>query len=325
MKFIHTFAIALVALHAPLGFAQEQKGTLTIADIVSEKGPASKIWIKDLPDTFKPVKITLTNESVFGTLMLTQFAMRPGAGPNLLDALTSYWTTGAEVDLDGHKFLVTYKVDMPLTDLSPMPGMDAPNVKDLSLVLNLMRVDHIASIVPVPSLKKDQLQAALAPSGEMAEVAMAAAPAGQEARPVSASTKTQALSNIKQIAIGQIMYTGDYDDVMPYVQNTATVREVIRPYIKNDSLWKNPNPNGGRVLFNIALAGTNVVDVPFPAETPMFYDERAWPDGSHLVAYLDGHAKSVSATDWAKIQKALKQKFKKVKGVPLPVVKETMF
>lgn len=334
MKLVQTVAIALVALNAPLTFASQTQGQMSIADAIGDKGPAAKMAAKDLPDTYKAVKITLTNESVFGTMMLTQVAMRPGSGTGLLDALTSYWTTGDEVDLGGHKFLVTYKLDSSLMDMAPMPNGAPPKPISSNLILNLLRTDNIASITPVPDFKREQLLMALKPNMQDMEIAAPAAvdaqaaiavPAAQAAMSVPAQVKTEALSNVKQIAVGQLLYCSDYDDVMPYVQNTATVRQIVAPYLRNNELWKSLNPNGGRILFNGALAGVEMNQLDTPAEIPMFYDERAWPDGSHIVAFTDGHAKIIGSAAWPTIAKALKRKFTPIKGKPIPPVKETWF
>jgi len=113
------------------------------------------------------------------------------------------------------------------------------------------------------------------------------------------------------------MYASDYDDVMPYAQSTATVKYVTWPYLKNAESWKSHNPAGSKFYFNMALAGSSLIDVESPAETVMFYESTAWEDGSRCVAFADGHVKMVSAEDWTMLSETLRLKLPK-HGKPLP-------
>jgi hypothetical protein len=127
----------------------------------------------------------------------------------------------------------------------------------------------------------------------------------------------QTRSNMKLIALGTIMYTTDWDDVLPYAQSTRAVAYCTEPYMKNRRIWQTLNPNGGKIQFNMGIAGVGVDDVQNPAETPLFYETQFWPDGSRVVAFLDAHGSSISNSDWPIVNKALAAKFKR-KAKPLP-------
>ncbi|RYG24306.1 prepilin-type N-terminal cleavage/methylation domain-containing protein [bacterium] len=63
-----------------------------------------------------------------------------------------------------------------------------------------------------------------------------------------AAKKTTCISNLKQLGIASIMYSGDSDDTFVMLENTAnryTVANMLHPYIKNAQ--KNVNPEGGNL------------------------------------------------------------------------------
>jgi prepilin-type processing-associated H-X9-DG protein len=126
------------------------------------------------------------------------------------------------------------------------------------------------------------------------------------------------MSNGKQIALGMLMYTNDYDDVLPYVQSVVTVKEITYPYIKTKSVWETGNP-ASQWRFNMCVGGALETDIQEPASTPMFYESAPWPDGRRVVAFMDGHVKLVSSSDWKAMAKYLKLKLKKKATKPLPL------
>lgn len=115
----------------------------------------------------------------------------------------------------------------------------------------------------------------------------------------STGEQTAGLSNVKQVALGVIIYSGDSDDVYPFANSTAEAQKVISPYLKNDSLWK--SPNGGRILYNTALSGTSATALEAPAETLLVWEEKPYPDGKRAVGYADGHAMRRDEPEWAQI------------------------
>ncbi len=117
--------------------------------------------------------------------------------------------------------------------------------------------------------------------------------------------------SIKRLALAFLMYQNDYDDVIPAVADTHSAFFVLSPYAIASvgapsgayDIFRSMNPAGGRILFNVAFGGLPATSVDLPAEAPMFYDSLPWPDGTHLVAFMDGHAKFVSEEDWKKLAK----------------------
>ena len=251
------------------------------------------------------------------------------AGFLLLNSVTdTYWSKGETVAFGGHEFLVAYKFEFGMRK-DIVPGAD-PSVPPMAarLRLTLVRTDMIASIAPDPDLDIAAITKMLDKAGipydvPIVELGQWQAMSTAILAPVFAQSKesakkTATLSNAKQLALGMLMYSSDYDDVMPYAQSTAAVKYVEAPYLKNNELWKSLNPKGGEFRFNMALAGVSLTEVPEPANTPLFFEPNAWPDGTRVVAYTDGHAKRVDAEEWKRLQPFLKLKLKKTAKRPLP-------
>ena len=132
-----------------------------------------------------------------------------------------------------------------------------------------------------------------------------------------AAKETVALSNAKQIALAGLMYSNDFDDQFPYVESTNQFRKLTMPYTKNDSVWKDDNPNGGGFRFAMNIAGVAATAIDSPAEAPMIYESNAWPDGKRVVAFTDGHAKRVGQQEWALIEPRLKTKYPRTAKRPI--------
>ena len=122
-------------------------------------------------------------------------------------------------------------------------------------------------------------------------------------------------SHVKQAGLAVLMYTNDYDDVLPSAQSTGGVIEVTLPYTKDPSVWW--PVDGGRFLFNMAVAGATATSIAEPASTVAIYGDTRASDGKLDVGFTDGHAKRLSWADWADAQKTLHLKLKK-DAKPLP-------
>jgi prepilin-type processing-associated H-X9-DG protein len=135
--------------------------------------------------------------------------------------------------------------------------------------------------------------------------------------PRSSEEATEAMTRLKQLALGTLLYASDYDDDLPYPQSTASMKGVIGPYVKSNSLFDSPTP-GGRFNFNLSIGGVRMIDFEKPAETPMWVERLTEKESRPGVAFVDGHVKLVNNLD-PTIEKALKWKFPRRKGMkPLP-------
>ncbi|HSI73665.1 MAG TPA: DUF4339 domain-containing protein [Fimbriimonas sp.] len=107
-----------------------------------------------------------------------------------------------------------------------------------------------------------------------------------------AAQKTASLSNLKQLSLGVIMYTTDWDDRYPlHMDSAVSLKPAIMPYIKNDMAFVSPHPKGSVYLGNPKLSAKNSAKVVDPATTILLYDSLPWqPRDVAVEAFADGHA-----------------------------------
>jgi hypothetical protein len=96
--------------------------------------------------------------------------------------------------------------------------------------------------------------------------------------------RMQAMTNAKQIGLGMMMYAQDYDGNFP--SPDGNLKEVVNPYLKNDSLWNNPET--GRFGFQAAYKQTTLSGFSSPSTTALGY---LTGPGGRAVIYVDGHVK----------------------------------
>lgn len=84
-----------------------------------------------------------------------------------------------------------------------------------------------------------------------------------------AAKKTQALSNIKQVATSIMIYQADWDDRFPTeMGNGRSLEKQIMPYLSSTSIF---NVMGARIESNPTLAGKEAKDVPDIPNTIMLW------------------------------------------------------
>lgn len=116
-----------------------------------------------------------------------------------------------------------------------------------------------------------------------------------------AAMKAKAEANIKTVCIAIITYANDFADRLPQGRTQDEIDRLIAPYIantRNPLAFKDPNPAGGRFLFNLAMAGAAPNRRPDPQKMLLVYEKNAWKDGSRLVGYADGKVKWLDAKTW---------------------------
>lgn len=138
------------------------------------------------------------------------------------------------------------------------------------------------------------------------------------------SPRSVCLSNLKQIALGYLQYTQDYDEKLPPVKNkVGGWADVIFPYVKSTQIFQCPSDKSavGKTsdyFFNARLSGLSMEKIPSPNLTillgdgtsdqpfdahlsqlpaPWLHDSTA-PAMRHLdganYAFVDGHVKRLT-------------------------------
>ncbi|MDR3690126.1 MAG: hypothetical protein P4L46_12150 [Fimbriimonas sp.] len=260
---------------------------------------ACSMKIADLPEDFKAVEVVSQQGSFMDSLIQLQAFSGAGRDPQISNRLSVskyYWSNGDIVKVFDRPFLVTYRLNIDPGQIQAMSQSTSPNAEAPMLKLSLISTDSIQSVTPQPAFSKTLLEQAF----QATDRSVPTAPASAAASPYPGDGQSAQLSNLKQVALATIMYENDYDDVYPAAQGTKAVQFVTYPYLKNGAVWKSLNPNGGKIVFNVGLAGVSSTALPEPANTVMFYESKPWPDGRRGVAFADGHCKFLSEEEWRK-------------------------
>ena len=273
------------------------------------------LTVEELTDDYMAIKIGI--DSLLGMMGPYMYMDVLGEADTVAEQVEKIryfdarWTKGDVVEIGGTGYLVTYQTDV--LEVMVMIDGEYESPQGLALHLDLVNLDNIMSIRPLADLtpeKYAELFGDLFPDVSRMNEQKAVAAAQRAA-------ERTALSNIKQISTGMMIYGTDYDDITPYAQSTRTVEYVIYPYMKNFELWNTLNPNGSRFLFNMAVAGVNMAGIHDPVGTVMFYESHPWPDGRRLVSFMDSHARFLTEEEWQEVKGSLKLKLKR-SAVPLP-------
>ncbi len=298
-------------------FAQD----LTFADVLKGDKYPITLKISDLPPDLKAVRLKVQGEGGIMDMLMPFMGIAMMGGGNSSDSMApvmqvfdTSWTKGETVKISGQDYLITYKMDLTSAD---MMRKSAPKADDLILKLTLLKTSAVNSMTPLALDKAGLLKMIATLDKQPAEGAMTTT--APLATGDIAARQAASVSNAKQLSLGMLMYVGDFDDVAPYAQSTAAVKFAIRPYLKNDGLWKSLNPNGGEFKYNISIGGAKQSSIDRPAETVLFYEEYEWPDGSRVVAFADGHAKTISHEQWPTVSATLHLRNLKRVGKPLPM------
>jgi prepilin-type processing-associated H-X9-DG protein len=116
------------------------------------------------------------------------------------------------------------------------------------------------------------------------------------------------LSNVKQLAMGQLMYGADHDDGLPLAENWM---DAIPQYVRDKDCFHCPAiPEGGGYGYamNVEMSGKRTSREPEPAAEVLLFESvllarnacsgvYGFPDpprhdGKNCFAYLDGHVKA---------------------------------
>jgi prepilin-type processing-associated H-X9-DG protein len=123
-----------------------------------------------------------------------------------------------------------------------------------------------------------------------------------------AAKRTACLSNMKQVALGTLMYGADNDDRMP---DASKWRASIMPYVQNPETFRCPDDKSGSATsyrMNPLMSKLEQTRVEDPAKTVMIYEGDAngfiaRHDGKGTVGFVDGSAKIVDLATYSKLRK----------------------
>jgi prepilin-type processing-associated H-X9-DG protein len=133
------------------------------------------------------------------------------------------------------------------------------------------------------------------------------------ATPHTGHGRSVALSNIKQVGLGLLMYANDFDDILPV--DGWMDRTKVYAYNHNEAIFhavdlKDPSPDQCGIAFRARLRGQNLDNDKRPEATAMVFDsillERNATSGlwslpdpprhrrTNSVGFADGHARMLT-------------------------------
>jgi hypothetical protein len=93
----------------------------------------------------------------------------------------------------------------------------------------------------------------------------------------AAARRQMLMSNGKQLAVGLLMYSQDYDETLP--DAGSDIQSLIMPYLKNQSLFDG---------FVYTFPGGKLSDVPEPSKTLLGHIPA---EGGQIQVFVDGHVR----------------------------------
>ncbi|HZO90417.1 MAG TPA: hypothetical protein VFB38_18975 [Chthonomonadaceae bacterium] len=207
-----------------------------------------------------------------------------------------YDTQGRTVTPGGETFLIAYtlqkKQPNPMTLMAQ--AQQNPNKEpDFGQLLAAKRTSEGSLSLALLNLKTISRLTEIRPfdlNQELAEgdTGSILAPVFQQAR--ENAVETSSISNLKQLALGVLMYSQDNNEKLPPMKDPSAPKKAIDPYVKNDELFVHPQTKEPYQP-NVNLSRKSLAAISRPAETPLLYEASPGPDGMRAVAYVDGHVK----------------------------------
>jgi prepilin-type processing-associated H-X9-DG protein len=223
-----------------------------------------------------------------------------------------YYTQGRTVEMGAKRFLVAYTpprkpldtaalMSLSSNDKAAVPEkvmdilMPAPTPEtglDLALI-DLSTTAGIESVMPFDLARATSDRSSM--SGSLATMAAVLFPVFAQAR--LKAQETSSVSNLKQVALGTLMYVQDWDERLPPMRDAATMKKAVMPYVKNEAIFKDPR-TGEPYRVNPAASRKSLAQVAAPEQFVLFYESTPSHDNKRAVAYLDGHVKRLDPAEW---------------------------
>jgi len=273
---IAALVVALMSLGQP-GRAAALK------DLLAGNAVPQTLQLKDLGSGWWRMSL---NQSGTGGLDTLYMVFLGGGGTG------AYYTQGETTTLGGETYLICYRVQgkpmdyEKLMQSGPSPPKPEKLTPETKLSLSLL---NLRSVVGFDDIRPFNLEQ---------EIAASAAVAKEEPTGVS-------LSNLKQLALAVLMCAQDYDETLPQLKDAAIVEKTLKPYVRDEKLFTNPITNKP-YMANAILSGKKLVHISNPSKMVLLYEDSPAPDGMRGVAFLDGHASRVSASEWEALKKSSK-------------------
>lgn len=274
-----------------------------IKELFSGKSAPLSYKLKELTPDWSSMRVGQASNMQDYTQMLS--SMFSGGGV--------YYTRGEILKVGDIKYLVAYapptnKVDMAaMMNPRPDPAMFKPAKLTPDTVLTLALI-NASSLTSLSEIRPFDLQEEVRRNNDEAT---------QTPKADETTTRPTSVSNLKQLSLALLMYTQDYDEVLPPVKSPEKFRPLLQPYVKNESLFFVPNTEPKQAyLSNVSLSYHTQGEINNPAETVLFYEPQVATDGTRAIAFADGHVKRKPEAEFQLLLKASQMKMLNAKTEP---------
>jgi hypothetical protein len=214
----------------------------------------------------------------------------------------AYYSKGQTVTLGSEVYIVAYRAPAKPMDWAALmqagAGAKPPTPEkltpDTTLSLSLVNLRTSGSLNDIRPFDMQQ---------EIAE--SETAPKGLFEAATEKATETASVSNLKQMGLALMMYVQDYDEVFPPMKDPATVKKLLMPYVKNESVFVDPISKKPYQP-NPILSRKKMAHIASPASFVAIYETEPAADGTRGVCFLDGRVKRVPESEWPQLKRASK-------------------
>ncbi len=285
--------LALALAVCTLVATRAQSQDLDLKEILAGTVAPVTMNLKDLDSAWRRVGVGGSDSSnPIGALA----ALYGGGGGG-----SSFYTLGRTVKIGDETYIVAYRAASKPIDIMAMSRMSEPpkpeKLKpDTKLWLCLLNVRTSGSIMDIRAF---DLATEIKESSGAADGVTGALDTAHDS-----AVTTSSQSNMKQLALGILMYSQDYDEVLPPMKTAAELKKAIMPYVKNEAVFVHPQTKAP-YMPNPILTNKPMRKIANPAQFVLLYEPAA-SNGKRCVAFADGHTKVIQESEWPRLKKACK-------------------
>lgn len=309
--------VSLLITLLPLSRAESAQSSppASLQDALSGKGLPLQLKLKELNGEWRSLRVFTTAESSSSSASGGLGALFGGLGD--ASSGTLLFTHGQTLQIQGKTYLAAYRLPPKSFDMTQMMAlaqqeneispdavmnMLAPlPTPDSQLSLTLLDVETFSKIEDIRPFDMAEAISQRLSSPSLATTAAILFPVFAQAR--AKARAISSLSNLKQLGLAAMMYSQDYDEVFPPMKDAATLKKVVFPYVKNESVFVQPGTNVP-YRANLYLSRKRLAAIAAPAKMVLFYEAEPASDHTRGVCFADGHAVRVPEADWPRLKKA---------------------
>lgn len=110
-------------------------------------------------------------------------------------------------------------------------------------------------------------------------------------------------ANVERLATALLQYAQDNDGRLPPMNDAATARAALSPYVRDERAWYHPW-TGEPFEPNPILSHRKLGQIANPEEFVAFFAPRPGWKGTRAVGFLDGNAYRIPEEQWPELKRA---------------------